>query len=197
MGRIAAAVLLLFLAPFIFFLYLLVRLTSKGGFIYKQLRAGKNQRPFYIYKVRTMVEEAEKLQKKLKYLNEADGPVFKIQNDPRFTKVGRHISRYGLDEILQLWNIVKGEMSFVGPRPLPISEANSIPKKFSKRFNISPGLTSTWVVMGAKHNSFNEWMKMDLIDVEKKSKQHSLLIISRTTIFFIKTLTNIVKKKVS
>src|SRR3990167_10969761 len=157
MQRILAFVLLVISLPLLTILWILVKLTSKGPFIFKQKRWGKDKRPFYIYKIRTMVENAEYLQSKIQNLNEADGPAFKIAKDPRYTKFGRFLARAGLDELLQLVNIVKGEMAFVGPRPLPIAEAKKVPKKYDRRFSVLPGITSLWVVEGTDHHDFDRW----------------------------------------
>lgn len=167
--KLIAFILLIFLSPLFFFLYFIVKLTSKGPFIFTQKRAGKNKKSFYIYKTRTMIENAEKLKSKYKHLNQANGPVFKIYDDPRYTKVGKIIAHLGLDELPQLINIVKGEMSFVGPRPFPIEEAKRIPKIYQKRFDVKPGILSSWVAEGAFHNNFKKWMKLDLEDVKNKN----------------------------
>ena len=116
-----------------------------------------------------MIETAPKLKRKYLHLNEVDGPVFKIYDDPRYTKFGRFLSHIGLDELPQLVNIIKGEMAFIGPRPLPIEEAEKLPKKYQKRHQVLPGITSPWVVFGSHHLSFNQWMKLDLEYLKKKS----------------------------
>ena len=124
--KLLALFLLIFFSPVFFILYILIKLTSQGPFFFKQLRVGKNKKPFWIYKIRTMVENAEDLKEKIKNLNQADGPVFKVYDDPRFTKIGRFLAKIGIDELPQLINIVKGQMSFVGPRPFPLDEAKKI-----------------------------------------------------------------------
>jgi len=126
---------------------------------------------FWIFKIRTMVEDAESLKLKVKRLNEADGPVFKIRNDPRYTHVGAFLSHIALDELPQLINIVRGEMAFVGPRPLPKKEALAVPKKYGKRFSVLPGMTSSWIVAGAHSLTFKKWMELDCTYV----KEHSIL----------------------
>src|SRR3989344_732967 len=168
MQRLIALILLIILFPFLLVLYILVKLTSKGSFIFKQKRWGKDKRPFYIYKIRTMVENAEYLQSKIYNLNEADGPAFKIAKDPRYTKFGRFLAHSGLDELPQLWNIVRGEMAFIGPRPLPVVEANKVPKKYERRFYVLPGISSLWVVEGTNHQDFDRWMELDLKYMKKK-----------------------------
>ncbi len=133
-----------------------------------------------MYKIRTMVHNAQKLQTKYYKLNEADGPVFKIYNDPRYTRFGKWLSHTGLDELPQLINIIKGEMAFVGPRPLPLDEAKKVPKKYEDRFRILPGITSSWVVKGAHKLKFDEWMQKDLLDVKKQGFIHSFEISVQT-----------------
>lgn len=186
--RLSALFLLIFFSPLLVILYIVVELTSKGSFIFKQLRAGKNKKPFWIYKIRTMVEGAETQKSKLKAQNEADGPAFKIRNDPRYTKVGRFLAHTAIDEIPQLWNIIRGEMSFVGPRPLPVDEAKKIPKKYEKRFSVLPGMTSLWIIKGAKHSSFEDWMNLDLEYISKKSFLYDLIISTKTIFLIIKLI---------
>jgi lipopolysaccharide/colanic/teichoic acid biosynthesis glycosyltransferase len=183
--KLIAFALLLILSPLFFILFLAVKISSKGPFLFKQWRLGKNKKPFLIHKIRTMTIKAEKLKEKYRHLNQADGPVFKIYDDPRFTKIGRLISRLGLDELPQLINILRGEMSFVGPRPLPVDEAKKIPKKYQGRYSIKPGIVSSWVAEGAFHNDFDRWMQLDLQDVEKKSWWYDLKIIAKSVKFWI------------
>lgn len=137
--------------------------------IFKQKRLGKDKKPFIMYKIRTMVENAERLKSEVYGLNEADGPVFKIRNDPRYTKIGKFLAHTGLDELPQLINVLKGEMALVGPRPLPVEEAQKVPKKYERRFSVLPGMTSLWIIKGAHKLSFDEWMRLDLEYVKKKS----------------------------
>jgi lipopolysaccharide/colanic/teichoic acid biosynthesis glycosyltransferase len=167
--KIIAVVLIILCSPLFIVLYIFIRLTSDGPFIFKQRRLGKNKKPFVMYKIRTMVVDAEDQKSKIQNFNEADGPVFKIRNDPRYTLVGKFISHSGLDELPQLINIIKGEMSFVGPRPLPIEEAQKIPKKYDMRFSVLPGITSLWVIRGSHKLSFDEWMKLDLDYVKRQN----------------------------
>ncbi len=178
--RLTALILFFLLLPLFFILYFFVILTSKGPFIFRQKRIGKNRKIFILYKIRTMVDGAEKKQSQYHYLNEADGPVFKIRDDPRYTSVGKFLAHTGLDELPQLINIVRGEMSFVGPRPLPVKEAKKIPVKYAKRFSVLPGMTSFWIIRGNHKLSFEEWMKSDLEYIEKKSLFLDLKIIGIT-----------------
>jgi lipopolysaccharide/colanic/teichoic acid biosynthesis glycosyltransferase len=195
--RLLALFLLIFFSPVFFILYILIKLTSQGPFLFKQLRAGKNKKPFWIYKIRTMVENAEDLKEKIKHLNQADGPVFKVYDDPRFTKIGRFLAKIGIDELPQLINIVKGQMSFVGPRPFPLDEAKKIPKKYEKRFLVLPGIFSSWVAYGAFHNDFEKWMELDLEDVENKSFWYDLKIVINSLGFVLKLIVRSVKSSIN
>jgi len=188
--RLLALFLLVLFSPLLVILYIMIKLTSKGPFLFKQLRVGKDKKPFWIYKIRTMIEEAERIKKKIKHLNQADGPVFKIYNDPRFTPIGRIIARFGLDELPQLINIIKGEMSFVGPRPFPIDEAQKIPKEYEKRFSVLPGIFSSWVASSAFHDNFKKWMELDLRDVKNKSFWYDLKIIFQSVAFVLRLIFN-------
>lgn len=186
--RILAVVFFILSLPLLLILFILVKLTSKGPFIFKQKRMGKDKKIFTIYKIRTMVEKADNLKSKFQNLNEADGPVFKIHDDPRYTKIGKFISHTGLDELPQLINVIKGEMSFVGPRPLPIEEALKVPKKYERRFSVLPGITSSWVVAGSHQLSFKQWMKLDLEYVNKRNIWYDLEIAVKTIFLILRSL---------
>ncbi len=186
--RLFALVLLIVCLPILGILYVVVRLDSKGPFLFLQLRAGKNKTPFWIYKIRTMVWNAEELKARYLRKNEADGPVFKIKNDPRYTRVGKFLSRIAVDELPQLMNIIEGSMAFVGPRPLPLKEAQKVPKEFKQRFMVLPGMTSTWVVKGAHQLSFKKWMQLDCQYAKKKSVRQDILILSQTVIMIIRMI---------
>jgi lipopolysaccharide/colanic/teichoic acid biosynthesis glycosyltransferase len=188
MQRLAALILLIFFFPLFGIFYLLIKLTSRGPFIFKQKRLGKGKKPFIIYKIRTMVENAEDLKSKIHHLNQADGPVFKIRNDPRYTKVGKLIAQTGLDELPQLINIIKGEMSFVGPRPLPVDEALKVPKKYENRFSVLPGITSLWVIKGSHKLTFDQWMKLDLEYIKNNSVYLDIKIMLLTIIMISRSL---------
>lgn len=185
---------LLFFSPLLLLIGILIKLDSKGPIIFKQKRMGGDGKVFVIYKFRTMVKGAEKLKEKYRHLNEVDGPVFKIRNDPRFTKVGKFLSHTGLDELPQLINIIKGDMSLVGPRPLPINEERKIPKKWQNtRRKARPGIFSSWLVNGAHELSFKEWMEIDTIDIEKSSFHHDLMILLKTVHLELKLLNSSLK----
>ncbi|OGM21191.1 hypothetical protein A2714_03225 [Candidatus Woesebacteria bacterium RIFCSPHIGHO2_01_FULL_38_9] len=158
----------------------LIKLTSKGPILFKQKRVGQNGRIFEILKFRTMRVGAEKQKARFKHLNEADGPVFKIHDDPRYTPFGGFLAHTGLDELPQLINVLNGEMSLVGPRPLPIYEANKLSKVQRIRELVTPGLTSSWVIKGSHSITFREWMKLDREYVENASFAIDLNILSTT-----------------
>lgn len=167
--KLLALFFLIISSPLWILLAILIPIDSKGPFLFKQWRWGKGKRSFVMYKFRTMAEGAEKLKKRYVHLNEADGPVFKIWEDPRYTRIGRILAHSGLDELPQLINIIKGEMVFVGPRPLPLAEAKAVPKKYGVRFSVFPGITSLWIVKGAHDLSFRQWMELDLEYIQKRS----------------------------
>ncbi len=167
--RLLALFILILSIPLWPILYILVKLDSPGPFIFKQKRTGKDFKVFTIFKIRTMVKNAENLKTKYRHLNEEQEPVFKIKNDPRYTKIGKFLSLVALDELPQLINVIRGEMSMVGPRPLPIDEARKIPKIYRARFSVLPGMTSSWIVKGGHDLKFDQWMKLDCNYVKEKS----------------------------
>ncbi|MBI5449694.1 sugar transferase [Candidatus Gottesmanbacteria bacterium] len=136
--------------------------------LYRQRRIGKNGKPFTMYKFRTMITGADAMQKKLSPYNEADGPVFKIRNDPRFTSIGKFLSHTGLDELPQLINVLRGEMAIIGPRPLPLAEAAKLTPWQKKRHRVKPGIISPWILEGYHAKSFDAWMKSDIEYIETK-----------------------------
>ncbi|MBI4973547.1 sugar transferase [Candidatus Roizmanbacteria bacterium] len=186
--RFIALIGFVLLLPVLSIMYIIVRLDSKGSFIFKQKRAGRGKKPFTLYKIRTMVSDAERLKTEVKRLNEADGPVFKIRHDPRYTRVGKFLSHSGLDELPQLMNVVKGDMSLVGPRPLPMNEAKLVPKRFQARFSVLPGMTSEWVVQGAHRLSFVKWMKLDMDYVRNHSLMKDASIMFQTIVSLLKNI---------
>ncbi|MDO8269569.1 MAG: sugar transferase [Candidatus Levybacteria bacterium] len=182
MQRILGFLLFTLTLPLYPLLFIVIKLTSSGPFIFKQKRMGKNKKIFTMYKFRTMVENAEQLKTKYLKLNEADGPVFKIHNDPRYTKIGKILTKTAIDELPQLVNIIKGEMAFVGPRPLPVAEARQVPAKYGLRFEVLPGLTSTWVIKGGHTLTFDQWMKLDCEYVKTRNTKDDLIITLKTII---------------
>ncbi|KKQ15237.1 MAG: Exopolysaccharide biosynthesis polyprenyl glycosylphosphotransferase [Candidatus Daviesbacteria bacterium GW2011_GWA1_36_8] len=199
--KLVALLVLIILMPLWLLLYVLIKFDSQGPFFFRQRRLGKNGKEFDIYKIRTMKEDADKLQKKYEKVNEANGPVFKIRNDPRYTKIGKIIAHLGFDELPQLINIIKGEMSFIGPRPLPIAEAQAIPQKYKKREVILPGITSIWAIRGGHALTFKEWMESDLEYMQKKSIFLNIYIIFHTLFVLFKAgvikLTGLFRNEVS
>ena len=182
---ILAVLILFFVWPLMTVIGLLIEFTSKGSMIFTQKRIGKNGKVFMMYKFRTMYVGAEKDRNEYKKLNEADGPVFKIRKDPRFVGIGRFLARTGLDELPQLVNILKGEMNFVGPRPLPVYEYNRLKLWQKKRQSVLPGITSSWVINGKHKISFDKWMKSDLEYIKNKSFIGDLRIIWGTFVLII------------
>lgn len=180
MQKILALLLLVLTSPFAFIVGLLILLESGFPILFRQKRLGKDKKVFTIYKFRTMVKNAEKQKNALINLNEAHPPAFKIKNDPRFTRIGKILSRYGLDELPQLVNILKGEMAFVGPRPLPLDEAKKIPKKYDARYSVLPGITSPWVIQGHHKLTFKEWMESDIQYVNTRNSLHDIKILTLT-----------------
>ena len=153
---------LLIASPVLLAVALAIKLTSKGPIFFAQQRDGLGGRTFRIYKFRSMIVDAEAMKDKLRAISEQDGPAFKLKNDPRVTPLGRFLRRTCLDEIPQLFNVLRGDMSLVGPRPLPSNEARDCRGWERRRFDVTPGLTCIWQVYGGTKVSFAEWMRMDL-----------------------------------
>jgi lipopolysaccharide/colanic/teichoic acid biosynthesis glycosyltransferase len=157
-----------------------IKLDSKGPVFFKQVRAGRNGRRFTMYKFRSMVVDAEEKKKALMHLNEMGGPVFKIKRDPRITKIGALIRKTSVDELPQLFNIVKGDMSLVGPRPPLPSEVEDYEAWQRRRLSVKPGLTGLWQVSGRNQIDFDEWMQMDLEYIDNWSLWLDIKIIVMT-----------------
>ncbi|HET9494767.1 MAG TPA: sugar transferase [Chloroflexia bacterium] len=158
----------------------IIKLTSPGPVLFRQPRVGKDRKVFVCYKFRTMYEDAEERKRELWHLNEANGPMFKIKNDPRRTPVGRVLRKTSLDELPQLFNILKGEMSWVGPRPATVDETAQYDEWHMKRLEVLPGLTGLWQVSGRSDLPFDEMVKLDLYYAENWSLLFDLAIIVRT-----------------
>jgi lipopolysaccharide/colanic/teichoic acid biosynthesis glycosyltransferase len=163
-----------------------------GGFpvLFVQTRTGKAGKPFQMYKFRTMITGAEMLQQKYRKLNTADGPVFKIRNDPRFTRIGKFLSHTGLDELPQLFNVIRGEMSLIGPRPLPVREADKLLPWMKEREIIKPGIISPWILEGYHSRTFEQWMKSDIVYARHKSWGTDIRITLRTIGFMLRLMLN-------
>lgn len=179
---VGAAAALLVLAPAFLVVALLVRATSPGPVLFRQRRSGLNGRPFTMLKFRTMVTDAEQQKAELAAFNEMDGPVFKVASDPRITPLGRWLRKFSVDELPQLWNVFKGEMSLVGPRPLPVDEVRRIhDRAHRRRLSVKPGLTCLWQVRGRNRiSSFKEWVRLDLEYIDNWSLWLDLKILLMT-----------------
>lgn len=178
--------------PLFIVIAILIKFTSKGPVFFKQDRVGKNGKVFKIIMFRTMKVGAERLQKRYSHLNEADGPVFKIRNDPRFVGIGRFLARTGLDEAPQFINVIRGKMSLVGPRPLPIKEAKKLTQTQKVRELIKPGITSSWVVEGSHSMKFRKWMQLDNEYVLEASLLKDLSILFKTPAILFKSIFEII-----
>lgn len=179
--KIIASAALLVLSPLMLLTAILIKLTSKGPVIFRQQRVGLRGRKFYIYKFRTMIADAEKMKAALKELNESDGPAFKIRNDPRITPFGRILRKTGLDELPQLYNVLNGEMTLIGPRPLLPNEVSSQQEWQLKRMCIKPGITCTWQVQPDRNRvPFEQWMQLDRDYVENWSIGTDIKIFFQT-----------------
>ena len=175
-----SAVLIFLSLPLWVIIPVLIKRDSSGPAFFSQERVGRNGRRFIIYKFRTMVAGAEKMQEKLRYLNEVDGPAFKMKNDPRVTRIGRFLRRTSLDELPQVFNVLKGDMSMVGPRPPIFSEVVQYRLWEKKRLSVTPGITCLWQISGRSELKFDEWMKLDIQYIENWSLTLDLKILLRT-----------------
>ena len=176
---VATVGLALFLPLFIA-IAIAVRLDSKGPVFFAQDRVGLNRRRFKALKFRTMIDGAELLQPQLEPLNEAEGPVFKIEADPRVTRVGRVLRRLSLDELPQLVNVLAGDMSLVGPRPLPVRDVSRIDVRWHKRrFSVKPGITCLWQIE-SREPKFDEWIRADMEYIDNWSLALDLKILAKT-----------------
>jgi len=158
-----------------------IKLTSKGPVIFKQKRVGLRGREFNIYKFRTMVQDAEKLRPLLEAQNEMDGPVFKIKKDPRITAIGKLLRKTGLDEVPQFFNVLKGDMSLVGPRPPLPGEVAQYQRWQLRRLSMRPGITCIWQIAPNRNNiTFDEWMKLDLQYIDSWSLKIDFMLLIKT-----------------
>ncbi|MCK4538582.1 MAG: sugar transferase [Candidatus Krumholzibacteria bacterium] len=177
---IVAIAILIFFLPVIPVIIILIKLDSPGHILFKQKRVGKDGKSFDFYKFRSMFTGAENVVGVLRPLSGVDGPIFKLKEDPRVTRVGRFLRRSSLDELPQLFNVIKGDMSIVGPRPnLPSEVAHYLPWQ-KKRLDVIPGITCFWQISGRSHIGFQEWMRLDLEYIRKRSLMTDMMIIIRT-----------------
>lgn len=178
---VLGSLLLVLLAPVFVLTALLVKLTSAGPVFYRWHAVGERARPFFAYKFRTMVTDANLLKGALQHLNEMAGPVFKMRQDPRITPLGRWLRKYSVDELPQLWSVVKGDMSLVGPRP-PLPEEFALFERWQwAKLAVTPGITCIWQVSGRSEISdFGEWAKLDLAYIADWSLALDLRLLLRT-----------------
>ena len=176
-----AFVAIVMLLPLFAIVAAAVAIDSGWPPLYGQTRVGLNGRRFRMWKFRTMVKDAERLQARLESLNEVQGPVFKITRDPRVTTVGRVLRRTSIDELPQLFNVLNGDMSLVGPRPLPIRDVLRFTRSSDmRRFSVRPGLTGLWQVSGRSRLDFDQWITLDLRYIDRWSLALDFLILART-----------------
>lgn len=177
---------LILLSPFLLILIILIKVEDKkASAIFKQKRVGKNGNIFYMYKFRSMVSNAESLLDDLLHLNEVDGAMFKIKDDPRITKIGKFIRSTSIDELPQLWNVLKGEMSLVGPRPPLVREVDLYTSYEKQRLIVTPGCTGLWQATERNNVGFKEMVELDLIYIAKKSFFYDFNIIIKTALSLI------------
>lgn len=170
----------LVLSPLFIIIAIIIKTTSKGPVFFSQKRVGKNGKEFNMYKFRSMVVNAEELKEKLAAQNEMSGPMFKMKDDPRVTKVGKFIRKTSIDELPQLWNVLKGDMSLVGPRPSLPKEVAQFEEWMYRRLEVKPGLTCYWQVSGRNNIDFEDWMKLDIKYVDERSTWIDIKLIFKT-----------------
>jgi lipopolysaccharide/colanic/teichoic acid biosynthesis glycosyltransferase len=183
LGALAGLVLL---SPLLLLTALAIKLTSRGPIFFSQLRSGLGGKPFTLHKFRTMCTDAEAQKAALMTMNEQDGPAFKMKNDPRITPLGRFLRKSCIDELPQLVNVLKGDMTLVGPRPLPCDEADRCQAWEKRRLTVTPGLTCSWQA-GARRVTFAEWMRMDLRYIRQRTLANDCRLLWKT---FLKVIRN-------
>ena len=179
--------ILILISPIMLAIGLLIKLEDGGPVLFKQVRVGKHGRQFKCLKFRTMVTNAEKLKEELMALNEQDGPVFKIKDDPRITKVGKFLRKTSLDELPQFVNVLLGDMAIVGPRPPIPSEVKLYERSLNRRLSVTPGITCIWQISGRNNIPFDKWMEMDMQYIDNWSLTLDFIIILKTFKVFLKT----------
>jgi exopolysaccharide biosynthesis polyprenyl glycosylphosphotransferase len=173
--------MILCLSPVLLVIAIMIKMTSKGPIVFKQARVGLRGRQFNLYKFRTMIVNAEKMKKNLEGENEMDGPVFKIKDDPRVTKIGKFLRQTGLDELPQLFNVMKGEMSLIGPRPPLPTETIQYKRWQLRRLSVKPGLSCFWQIKPDRNNiKFEKWMELDLAYIDNWSLRLDFIILLKT-----------------
>jgi exopolysaccharide biosynthesis polyprenyl glycosylphosphotransferase len=177
---VLAALLLIALAPVLLVVMIAIKLDSRGPVLYRSTRCGQGGKPFTFYKLRSMHNGSHASRSQLMHLNEMDGPVFKLANDPRITRVGRILRRTSIDEVPQLWNVLRGDMSLIGPRPPIPEEVVQYTTYEMRRLSVKPGLTCLWQVKGRSTLGFDEWMRLDIEYIRHRSFALDLKILLLT-----------------
>jgi lipopolysaccharide/colanic/teichoic acid biosynthesis glycosyltransferase len=177
---VGSALLLLAFAPVLVAIGVAIRFSSPGPVIFKQRRAGLGGRPFTFYKFRSMCIDAEARKAELENMNEMNGPVFKIKDDPRITPLGRFLRKWSLDELPQLWNVLKGDMTLVGPRPPMMSELEGYERWQRRRLSVTGGITCIWQTSGRNDIDFEDWMRMDMRYLRRRTPLFDLDLLFRT-----------------
>jgi exopolysaccharide biosynthesis polyprenyl glycosylphosphotransferase len=180
MDIVLSLVGLIVLSPLLVAVALVIRMSSPGPVLFAQERVGMNKRLFKLFKFRSMYVDAEKRRGELEHLNEMDGPVFKIKNDPRVTPIGRLIRKTSMDELPQLLNVLRGQMSLVGPRPPLLAEVDRYDWLYRRRLSIKPGITCLWQISGRNEITFKQWMEMDKAYIENWSLWLDIQILVKT-----------------
>jgi exopolysaccharide biosynthesis polyprenyl glycosylphosphotransferase len=177
---VGAVLLLFFASPVLLAIALAIKLSSRGPVFYASIRPGIGGQPFQCWKFRTMYRDADQRQADLESINEASGALFKIKDDPRMTPVGRFLRRFSMDELPQLWNVVRGEMSLVGPRPLPLRDYERLEDWHKKRYLVLPGITGLWQISGRSELDFDDLVRLDFLYLERWSVFLDLSILVKT-----------------
>jgi lipopolysaccharide/colanic/teichoic acid biosynthesis glycosyltransferase len=181
MDCVLSLLLLIFLAPLLVMVAVLVKLMSRGPILFRQTRVGLNKRQFSIYKFRTMIANAEQVQDQLLSMNEMSGPAFKMQKDPRITPLGSVLRKTSIDELPQLFNVLNGDMSLVGPRAMSLRDYKLFDQDWQRRrFSVKPGITCLWQVNGRNSIPFEQWMELDMQYIDKWSLWLDLKILVQT-----------------
>lgn len=183
-----SSVLLLTISPLLLIIGTGVLITSGWPILFFQKRTGKNTKPFLIIKFRTMYPKAHRDQKRFQKDNQSPFPTFKIHHDPRFVGIGYFLSNTGLDELPQLINVFKGEMSIVGPRPLPVKEAAKLPEHWQIRHKVKPGLISHWALFQQRHQSLDTWWQLEEKSLQTATLWSDIMLIGKTPVFFLRLL---------
>jgi exopolysaccharide biosynthesis polyprenyl glycosylphosphotransferase len=177
----ASSLILLISLPVFAVVALLIKIISPGPVFFIQDRVGLNKRRFRLFKFRTMVKDAEQKIRELEELNEVSGPVFKIKDDPRITSIGKILRKTSIDELPQLFNVMKGDMSLVGPRPLPVRDYEGFDQDWHRRrFSVRPGITCLWQITGRSNIQFEQWMELDMQYIDQWSLGLDMMILLKT-----------------